>query len=622
MKIVLITLLALLFLSASGANASDKLEIRGPVANVEDGTTYTWGPQEFAGFYYDVDDDIGMETLSLTITDGALDEPNGIVYETTAQMNDFEFEEWGSYYTIGFFADEYFAAYAEGSDSDGGYYSSGSYLYDDSADENLMVDEQLSKVLIDTDFEFTFTTGTPLKLKEGYELFIQAIDLDGNKVYIELHKDGATVDSAVVEPSKDGATIQDKTYTYTIDQGDTEDIVVIAAHFKNAFRGAEEDLATVDGIWQISDSPIDVEEDTEYGKMTIQTVDSDSMTIMMDNEDSKITLAKNKDISLMGDIKLKTADTYDYPNRFYIYKEVTEPGTYEVRGSVNSVVNGATIVWDPSNFAGFYYDIDDDIGNEKITMNVIDYNVLDEPWGVKYEASAQIDEFKFEDWGYFYTMAFMGDLYFAGYVWDEDGTGNQIIDEAETTNLLGSDLLSKVLVNNGTQRVVISDETVPLEEGYALVPRIGTEGGMLVELLHEDVVIDRVALNLPATYVYAADFIDAPQVPIIAAHFQEPVSLGNRTYCKIDGLWQISDTMTEMTDVEEDTEYDKMTIQAVDPESMTIFMDNEDNKITLSKNKDISLMSDIRLKTADSDDYPNRFYIYKEVTISESEGAI
>jgi len=610
-KIVLITLLALLFLSASGANASDKLEIRGPVANVEDGATYTWGPQEFAGFYYDVDDDIGMETLSLTITDGALDEPNGIVYETTAQMDDFDFWDWGSYYTIGFLADEYFSAYVD----DG-------YLFYDSTDENLMVDEQLSKVLIDTDVELTFATGTPLRLKEGYELFIRAIDLDGNKVYIELYKGGATVDAAVVEPSKDGATMQDKTYTYTIDLGDTEDIVTIAVHFKNAFRGAEEDLATVDGIWQISDTPIDVEEDTEYGKMTIQTVDAESRTILMDNEDNKITLAKNKDISLMGDIKLKTADTYDYPNRFYIYKEVTEPGTYEVRGSVNSVVNGATIVWDPSNFAGFYYDIDDNIGNEMITMTIF-YGALDEPNGVKYVTTAQKNEFEFENWGYFYTMAFMGDLYFAEYIQDGDGTSRQIIDEAETTNLLVPGLLSKVLVNDGTQRVVASSETVPLEEGYALVPRIGTESGILVELLHEDAVIDRVALSLPVTYVYATDFVDAPQVPIIAAHFQEPVSLGDRTYCKIDGLWQISDTMT---DVEEDTEYDKMTIQTVDSDSMTIMMDNEDNKITLSKNKDTPLMDDIRIKTADqgwmSAEDPLRFYIYKEVTIPESEGAI
>ena len=54
----------------------------------------------------------------------------------------------------------------------------------------------------------------------------------------------------------------------------------------------------------------------------------------------------------------------------------------------------------------------------------------------------------------------------------------------------------------------------------------------------------------------------------------------------------------------------------------TITMDNKDNTVTLSKNKDISLMGDVKIKTADQDAIdeadPLRYYIYKEVTI---EGA-
>ena len=53
-------------------------------------------------------------------------------------------------------------------------------------------------------------------------------------------------------------------------------------------------------------------------------------------------------------------------------------------------------------------------------------------------------------------------------------------------------------------------------------------------------------------------------------------------------------------------------------------MNNEDNDITLSNDKDISLMEGVRIKTADpSSDEPAdtlRWYIYKEVTI-EGEGA-
>ena len=51
-------------------------------------------------------------------------------------------------------------------------------------------------------------------------------------------------------------------------------------------------------------------------------------------------------------------------------------------------------------------------------------------------------------------------------------------------------------------------------------------------------------------------------------------------------------------------------------------MDNKDNTVTLSKNKDITLMGDVKIKTSDQsvvdDANPLRYYIYKEVTI---EGA-
>ena len=39
-----------------------------------------------------------------------------------------------------------------------------------------------------------------MPLEEGYELRIKQIDLNGNKVYLALAKDGEEVDSKVVSP--------------------------------------------------------------------------------------------------------------------------------------------------------------------------------------------------------------------------------------------------------------------------------------------------------------------------------------------------------------------------------------------------------------------------------------
>ncbi len=221
---------------------------------------------------------------------------------------------------MGFLADRYFAGYVENVDN-----AEKNLLFKESTDENSLSSEQLQKILIDDDTEKTVTSGTPMKMEEGYELAIKSIDIDGNKVYLELSKDGSVVDSKVISPSKTDATMADKTYYYKNPAvGDQKKLVTIAAHFKNAFRGADQNLATVDGIWQISGEATDVKADTQYDKMTITSVDANAGTITMENKDNAITLSKNKDTALMSGISIKTADNDTL--RYYIYKAVTIEG--------------------------------------------------------------------------------------------------------------------------------------------------------------------------------------------------------------------------------------------------------------------------------------------------------
>ena len=240
-------------------------EVRGQVAT----GNFEWNAQNFAGFYYDIDDDLGTEKITTTITEGnKLQEPNGVAYTTTVQKNDFDFADWGFYNVIGFQANKYFAGYVNDENVD----DANEILFKESTDENSLSDEQLEAILKDDDTEMTVTSGTPLKMEEGYELAIKSIDIDGNKVYLELSKDGAVVDSKVISPSKDNPTMADKTYYYKKDVGDSKDLVIIAAHFKNAFRGSDSNLATIDGVWQISDVATEVKVDTEYDKMRIASV--------------------------------------------------------------------------------------------------------------------------------------------------------------------------------------------------------------------------------------------------------------------------------------------------------------------------------------------------------------
>ena len=300
------------------------LEIRGAVAGTINGASnlvdnsFTWDPQNFGGFFYDLKKDLGTESLKFVLTENnklSGDTPYGIIYTTTAQNKNFECHLWGSYQVIGFQGEKYFAGYNQGyTEADGS-----NIFYAESTDKNSIGIEQLEKILIDSKDEMTVTSGTPLKLAEGYALVLKLIDTNG--MYLELSKNGQVVDSQVISPSKEGATEVDKTYWYKNPAvGEQKNLVTIGVHFKNAINIQNLTIAKVDGIWQISETPTEVKADTQYGKMTIRTVDATVGAITMDNKDNTITLSKNKDTPLMGGIRIRTANNDTL--RFYLYSEV------------------------------------------------------------------------------------------------------------------------------------------------------------------------------------------------------------------------------------------------------------------------------------------------------------
>ncbi|MCX6679626.1 MAG: S-layer protein domain-containing protein [Methanothrix sp.] len=384
-----------------------------------------------------------------------------------------------------------------------------------------------------------------------------------------------------MSPSKDGATMADKTYYYKNPVvGDQKKLVTVAAHFKNAFRGADQNLATVDGLWQVSDAPTEVKADTQYDKMTIRTVDATQGVITMDNKDNAITLSKNKDSALMAGVKIKTADNDTL--RFYIYKTITEPGEYQIRGKV--ATEGAT--WDPQNFAGFYYDIKKDIGKEQLTTVLTETNKLsgDAPYGVTYTTTAQAKDYEFEDWGSYNVIGFQAEKYFAGYITNEDAAKNIFFKESTDENSLSSEQLEK----DGS--VVDSKVISPSKDGATMADK---------------------------TYYYKNPVVgDQKKLVTVAAHFKNAFRGADQNLATVDGLWQIS---SEATEVKADTQYDKMTIRSVDATNGVITMDNKDNAITLSKNKDSALMAGVNIKTADNDTL--RYYIYKAVTIEGAAAA-
>ena len=118
--------------------------------NANQSLTYTWTPQTYSGFYYDLDTGEGSEYMTIHLTAGSRSiAKNGLEYETKPIETEFEYGDWGSYQVIGFMAERYFAGYTENS----------SFVNEEIS---VISDGQLSKILIDSDDRESMYTGSSL----------------------------------------------------------------------------------------------------------------------------------------------------------------------------------------------------------------------------------------------------------------------------------------------------------------------------------------------------------------------------------------------------------------------------------------------------------------------------
>jgi len=621
-EVVTAAIALILLIAASNAVAS--LEIRGPVAEVQDSTTYAVGQDQmsgdFSGFYYDIDDDIGTEILTMDIVGNTLEEGK-VQYRTESEQKSFEFKEWGGYNVIGFMGEEYFAGYGP----DG-------YLSEISNDVNLLDDGILLKVLRDDSEERVISTSNPLELEDGYELRVKNVDIEGNKAYIELYKDGSFLDEKVITPSIESASMVEKTYYFSrsfAGSGESgNDIAIIAVHFKNAYRSSDGDAASVDGVFQLSDQPARVETNERYVNMTVTNIDQDE--IELENSDRQITLSSDKDIPLMMDIYIKTAEQKDddpKPLRFFIYKKITEPGSYEVRGKVAEAVDGKPFDWDARNFPGFYYDLDEDLGREEIaiTTSFADDSNQVNPSSLVYRSSAEEKTFKKDLWGRYYSIGFLGENYFAGYIEDgDDPAKNSLLwSLSEERNPMASEKLFKVLIDSDDELIPLGAGSVlALREGYELlIMGVDVEGRKVhVSLRKDGSDLDEKVIVLDedlGTYCFKIPVTssDGNNMVSIAVHFKNAYHGTEADMATVDGIWQLSDR--PMT-VNEGMEMDEMTVESLDSRDggMAIEMRNEDD-IQLREGKKIKLMGDFYLRTADQDDLDQggllRFYVFREM---------
>nr|WP_245312792.1 S-layer protein domain-containing protein [Methanohalophilus levihalophilus] len=520
---------------------------------------YTWAAQSYSGFYYDLDSGIGSETLTIKLdskTDRSID-TRDLVYSTKPINIEFERDEWGSYQVIGFMAERYFAGY-----------TSDSAFADD--DASLMEKGQLTKVLIDNSDATSLFSGSSLVLEEGYKLNIVDVDLEGNKVFVSLMKDATQVDSGVITSNDD--------YVYEKDLGSAENVPIIAVHFDDIFRGMETNAVFVEGIFQISEQYEEIDTGDNFGRLEIKTVSEDE--ISMENDDA-ISLSKGRIITIMGKLKLVVAD--DNTLRFAPLLDLSEPGTYELRGTV---AEAETLTWTPLNFEGFYYNIDEGIGTESLGILSLDSRTIEEG-NLVYSTVAEEVNFEYNQWGKFHVVGFMAEKYFAGYPNNAFTNGVSMLSEGQ---------LSKVLIDNDKKSTIIPGSSLVLEEGYELrVSEVDLNGDkVLISLMKNGKQVEGGVIPSNSYYVYEKDLGSAEDVPVIVVHFADIFRGTESNAVFVEGMFQISENFVKVDDGDR---YGKMEVTSID--STKIEMEN-DKSVTLSRDKSIPIMGDISFKVADS----------------------
>lgn len=629
MRTILSLAVAALLLALS-AHAADTLDIRSEVAGTTNGASnladdsFTWNPQNFPGFYYDPKKDIGTEQLTVSITDEndlSGDAPYGVVYTTAACQSAFSRSDFGSYNVIGFLGEKYFAGYVNDTGLD--QWMQIPLLRSD--DPNSLDKGQMQKILMDDSTEVVVTQDKPLELQEGYQLDLNTIDSKSSRVDLELRKDGVVVDTSSAYPSKDDATYSDKTYTYKKDLAGQKGLVTIAVYIKNAYNDTETSAITVNGIWQISDESTSIKSGAEFGKMSVGKVDGTSGIITMNNAGHLISLQKNSDVSLMGDIYLRTVDSDAL--RLYLYRQITESGTYDIRGSIagatgknDNLVDGS-FTWSSQNFAGFYYDADRDLGTETLTATLTEGNRLsgDSPYGISYQTVAQLADLQFQDWGRYLIIGFLGEPYFAGYCSTEDLGQDMLYRESIDENSLASGQIENILLDSSEKMVLTKGDFLDLGEGYRLLLKgVDESGKAFLELSRDGVTVhskiiapgNEYATIADKTYYYRTNVGAQNGLVTIAVHFKDAVSDGRTSQAIVDGIWQISE---KPVIVAADMSFGKMLVASVDANSGVITLDNKDSALTLNKNRNILLSPEIGLRTADNDSL--RFFIYRQEKI-------
>ncbi len=548
-------------------------------------STYTWTPAIYSGLWYDLDRGVYTENITLTVSasDRQINAGNA-EYVTEYKNMRFAYADWGSYRVIGWQGEPYFAGYTR---SASGNMSTTQFT---NSNTSTLSDEKIYPVLLDNKNEKSLGSGDTYTLENGYKLTVSDINESGKQFRLSLEKNGNSVKNETVS--------NNTTFVYEKSLDDVGTVPVVVVHVK----GLNGTKAVIDSVFQISESATDVNEGRKIGAMEIKTVNDTRIT--MKNPD-RIKLNADSTVTLMGHIKMDVKDTSKLKFDLVSDPETDMEKKYSDRGMVYDSSN-TNKSWNGMNFPGFTYDYNNSTETENLSFDVS--GTLQRSVSAKqilYSTNAYNESFNYSNWGSYQAINLGGENYFAGYLRYNSSNKNNTTNFTDSNDsILKDGSVSKVLINNGTEKQYNRNANITLEEGYTLQVVNLTDNGSKVNLaLKKDgSTVKEARVGSGENFVYEASVGDTV-VPIIAVRVTTVFS-GTSEFIKIGGIFQIS---TKTTDVGSGTTLGSMRVEYTSSSAL-IFV-NKDS-VNLSRGSNITLMENLSLHVADSDEL--RFFPFNQ----------
>ncbi|MCE8426424.1 MAG: hypothetical protein J5U17_11685 [Candidatus Methanoperedens sp.] len=567
------------------------LEIRGSV--VEGTGTQAWDATTFAGFWYDLKDNLKSETLSIEANVNGRDIPeNELFYSTSKQtkllkavengkgldntelMNAFDGN--GMYHPIGWQAQPYVAVKGKA--------------------------KKLSKLIIEqgnsTSEKKTLTVGESWDIGDGWTLTAQGIDAQASprQAQLVLSKDGNKLDDKVIR--------QGDVYVYTEKSiAGESDVPLFVTYVDSVITGATSYMVQLRYTWAISKSIIEIKGADVFGNMEVKTSNDDY--VLLYNKDRTISLSRNGTIDILGDLKFRVADN-DYL-RYYPMVLRTDPGTYEVRGSI--VEGTGTQSWDATTFAGFWYDLKDDLKSETLTItsDINNRNIQENT--LFYNMTKQTKLLKVVENGH--TSAELLNAFPNG-AYDILGWRTQphVAVKGKARKL--SRLIIEQSSATSEKKTLSIGETWNIGDGWNLkvmgIDASSSPKRVRLVLSRDSNILDDKIIAQGEIYVFTEGLAGETNAPSFVTYIDTIFVSDSTSIVQLRYTWAISKNSIEInaTDV-----FGNMEVVTADDDS--IILNNKDRTISLSRNSTVNITDEIKFRVADSDIL--RFYPLVEYEI-------